>query len=69
MQKIAPNLSAVVGTATASKLMGSVGGLKNLCKLTANAILGLGSNKKADLPCLSASLPYPPPHCGLPGRP
>jgi len=26
--------------------MGSVGGLTNLCKLTANAILGLGSNKK-----------------------
>jgi len=46
MQNIAPNLSAVVGTATASKLMGAVGGLKNLCKLTANAILGLGSNKK-----------------------
>jgi len=47
MQQIAPNLSAVVGASVASRMMGAVGGLAYLCKLTANAILGLGSQKKA----------------------
>jgi U4/U6 small nuclear ribonucleoprotein PRP31 len=35
MQLIAPNLSAIIGTSTAAKLMGSAGGLTALCKIPA----------------------------------
>lgn len=46
MQYIAPNLSIMVGSDTAAKLMGTAGGLTQLCKMPACNILVLGSQKK-----------------------
>lgn len=46
MQYIAPNLSLMVGSDTAAKLMGIAGGLSQLCKMPACNILVLGSQKK-----------------------
>ncbi|VDP22964.1 unnamed protein product [Soboliphyme baturini] len=47
MHFIAPNLSAIVGAATAAKLMGVAGGLTQLSKMPACNILVLGSQKRA----------------------
>lgn len=46
MSFIAPNLSAIVGTSTAAKLMGVAGGLTNLSKMPACNMLVLGAQKK-----------------------
>lgn len=45
MAYVAPNLSAIVGSATAAKLMGVAGGLSQLCKMPACNILVLGAQK------------------------
>lgn len=45
MTYVAPNLSAIVGSAVAAKLMGVAGGLTQLCKMPACNILVLGSQK------------------------
>ncbi|CAN6246238.1 unnamed protein product [Urochloa humidicola] len=46
MGYIAPNLAAVVGSAVASKLMGTAGGLGALAKMPACNVLILGAKKK-----------------------
>uniref|UniRef100_T1ISX8 U4/U6 small nuclear ribonucleoprotein Prp31 n=1 Tax=Strigamia maritima TaxID=126957 RepID=T1ISX8_STRMM len=46
MSFIAPNLSAILGSSTAAKLMGVAGGLTNLSKMPACNILVLGSQRK-----------------------
>ncbi|CAN6280102.1 unnamed protein product [Urochloa humidicola] len=46
MGYIAPNLAAVVGSAVASKLMGTAGGLGALAKMPACNVLLLGTKKK-----------------------
>ncbi|CAL5054552.1 unnamed protein product [Urochloa decumbens] len=46
MGYIAPNLAAVVGSAVASKLMGTAGGLGALAKMPACNVLLLGAKKK-----------------------
>lgn len=48
MMYIAPNLSAVVGTATAAKLLGAAGGLEALCKIPACNLASLGASKVAN---------------------
>jgi len=47
MAFIAPNLSAIVGSNIAAKLLGAAGGLTNLSKMPANNISLLGQLKKA----------------------
>lgn len=47
MTFIAPNLSAVVGTTTAAKLLGASGGLNTLSKIPACNLTSLGSSKVA----------------------
>ena len=44
MAFIAPNLSAIVGSNIAAKLMGAAGGLTKLSKMPANNISLLGNN-------------------------
>ncbi|KAN0063123.1 U4/U6-U5 snRNP complex subunit prp31 [Thecaphora frezii] len=46
MTFIAPNLSAVVGTRTATKLLGAAGGLEGLSKIPACNLHLLGANRK-----------------------
>lgn len=46
MGNIAPNLSAIVGSAVASKLMGTAGGLSALAKMPACNVQLLGAKKK-----------------------
>lgn len=46
MERIAPNLSAVVGTEIAAKLMGTAGGLSALAKMPACNVQVLGAKKK-----------------------
>uniref|UniRef100_A0A0A9H583 Nop domain-containing protein n=1 Tax=Arundo donax TaxID=35708 RepID=A0A0A9H583_ARUDO len=46
MGYIAPNLAAIVGSAVASKLMGTAGGLGALAKMPACNVLLLGAKKK-----------------------
>lgn len=46
MSSIAPNLSAIVGAATAAKLMGIAGGLTRLSKMPSCNVQVLGSQKK-----------------------
>ncbi|CAL9222647.1 unnamed protein product [Arabidopsis halleri] len=46
MGSIAPNLSAIVGSAVAAKLMGTAGGLSALANMPACNVLVLGHNKK-----------------------
>ncbi|KAL3654078.1 U4/U6-U5 snRNP complex subunit prp31 [Castilleja foliolosa] len=46
MGYIAPNLSAIVGSAVAAKLMGTVGGLTSLAKMPACNVQLLGAKKK-----------------------
>ncbi|GKB99889.1 U4/U6 small nuclear ribonucleoprotein Prp31 [Tanacetum coccineum] len=47
MGYIAPNLSAIVGSAVAAKLMGTAGGLASLAKMPACNVQLLGAKKKA----------------------
>lgn len=47
MKHIAPNLSALVGTQCASKLMGAAGGIDVLSRMPACNIQVMGSQKKA----------------------
>jgi U4/U6 small nuclear ribonucleoprotein PRP31 len=46
MSLISPNLSAIVGSTVAAKLMGVAGGLTNLSKMPACNILVLGAQRK-----------------------
>lgn len=46
MLNFAPNLSAIVGTSVAAKLVGSVGGLSALARLPDSTVKCLGSKKK-----------------------
>ncbi|KAJ9080775.1 U4/U6-U5 snRNP complex subunit prp31 [Entomophthora muscae] len=48
MTFIAPNLSAVVGTTTAAKLLGAAGGLDALSKIPACNLMALGASKLAN---------------------
>lgn len=43
MKYVSPNLSALVGTQCASKLMGAAGGIDNLSKMPACNIQVMGS--------------------------
>lgn len=43
---IAPNLSAVLGTTIAAKLVGAAGGLATLARTPANTIMGMGAKKR-----------------------
>ncbi|KAF9954558.1 U4/U6-U5 snRNP complex subunit prp31 [Mortierella alpina] len=52
---IAPNVSAIIGTATAAKLMGQAGGLTALSKIPACNILLLGKNKMMNSALSAAS--------------
>ncbi|RKP09298.1 hypothetical protein THASP1DRAFT_14459 [Thamnocephalis sphaerospora] len=47
MQLIAPNLSAIIGTSTAAKMMGAAGGLTALSKIPACNVQVLGASAKA----------------------
>lgn len=47
MHRIAPNLSEVVGTEIAAKLMGVAGGLINLAKMPACNVQVLGAKRKS----------------------
>ena len=47
MSVVAPNLSALVDTGVAAKMMAAAGGLEPLSKLHANMIGRLGSKKRA----------------------
>jgi len=46
MSFIAPNLSVIVGSSTAAKLMGIAGGLTSLSKIPACNLLVLGAQKR-----------------------
>ncbi|XP_022105100.1 U4/U6 small nuclear ribonucleoprotein Prp31-like isoform X1 [Acanthaster planci] len=46
MSFIAPNLSVIVGSSTAAKIMGAAGGLTNLSKMPSCNILVLGAQRK-----------------------
>ncbi|CAG8647296.1 17579_t:CDS:10 [Acaulospora morrowiae] len=46
MTLIAPNLSAIVGSTTAAKLLGQAGGLSALCKMPACNVMLIGFQKK-----------------------
>lgn len=63
MQVIAPNLSALIGSTVAAKLMGISGGLQALSQMPINTLLGLGKNKKQTLAGFSSSTINP--HRGL----
>ncbi|KAG0209434.1 U4/U6 small nuclear ribonucleoprotein Prp31 [Mortierella sp. GBA30] len=52
---IAPNISAIIGTATAAKLMGQAGGLTALSKIPACNILLLGKDKSSNSALSAAS--------------
>ncbi|KAI7821577.1 Nop domain-containing protein [Gamsiella multidivaricata] len=52
---IAPNLSAIIGTATAAKMMGQAGGLTALSKLPACNIMVLGKDKNLNSALSAAS--------------
>eukprot|EP01062_Namystynia_karyoxenos_P059346 TRINITY_DN50780_c0_g1_i1.p1 TRINITY_DN50780_c0_g1~~TRINITY_DN50780_c0_g1_i1.p1 ORF type:complete len:507 (+),score=197.40 TRINITY_DN50780_c0_g1_i1:117-1523(+) len=46
MNHLAPNVSAIVGTAVAAQIIGIVGGLDNLIKLPADQVMTLGRTKR-----------------------
>ncbi|KAH9998387.1 hypothetical protein BJV77DRAFT_1058779 [Russula vinacea] len=46
MNVLAPNLSAIIGTTTAAKLLGVAGGLSGLAKMPADIVYLLGAQKK-----------------------
>jgi U4/U6 small nuclear ribonucleoprotein PRP31 len=56
MNFIAPNLTAIVGSGTAAKMMGIAGGLTALSKIPACNILVLGAEKKANTGLSSISM-------------
>ena len=59
MMYIAPNLSFLIGSSTAAKLIGSAGGLIALSKMPANHVALLGQKKTALAGCSKAStLPH-----------
>jgi U4/U6 small nuclear ribonucleoprotein PRP31 len=49
MTIIAPNLSHVVGSATAAQLLSAAGGLKEFCKIPGCNVQALGNNRKIAL--------------------
>ena len=55
MGLVAPNITAIIGSATAAKLMGHSGGLKALSKIPACNIIVLGAQKKTSLGLSSIS--------------
>lgn len=61
MNLIAPNVSAVVGTAVASQLIGTAGGLLALSRIPSCNVQVLGQNRKALVGLSSASIN---PHAG-----
>ncbi|RKP39105.1 hypothetical protein BJ085DRAFT_6738, partial [Dimargaris cristalligena] len=46
LNAIAPNLSAVIGTVTAAKLLAMTGGLAGLCRLPASTVMVLGTRQQ-----------------------
>jgi U4/U6 small nuclear ribonucleoprotein PRP31 len=46
MSAVAPNLSALVGTQCAAKIMAAAGGLAQLSKMAANVVMAIGSKKQ-----------------------
>lgn len=62
MSFIAPNLSCIVGTSTAAKLMGVAGGLTNLAKMPASNVLLIGKQKKTMIGMAQTSML---PHTGF----
>merc|ERR1711937_1051546 len=46
MLRVCPNLTAIIGSEVAAKLLGSAGGLPALSKMTSNTIMSLGASKK-----------------------
>ncbi|OWA53315.1 U4/U6 small nuclear ribonucleoprotein Prp31 [Hypsibius exemplaris] len=62
MSFISPNLSAIVGSSIAAKLMGIAGGLRNLSNIPASNIMLIGQQKK-DLAGFSNATSIP--HTGL----
>ncbi|KAI9279569.1 hypothetical protein BY458DRAFT_584703 [Sporodiniella umbellata] len=56
MSVIAPNLSHVVGTSTAAKLLTAAGGLVAFCKIPACNVQVLGNNKKTNIGFSSAHM-------------
>lgn len=49
MNLFAPNLTTIVGSSTAAKLMGSAGGLTNLARMPSCNVLMVGKEKKSQL--------------------
>jgi U4/U6 small nuclear ribonucleoprotein PRP31 len=62
MNFMAPNLTIILGSSTAAKLMGVAGGLTNLSKIPACNIMVLGNNKKTHLGLSSVMMQK---HAGL----
>ncbi|KAI9245864.1 hypothetical protein BDA99DRAFT_527653 [Phascolomyces articulosus] len=56
MAMVAPNLSNVVGSSTAAKLLTAAGGLAAFCKIPSSNVQVLGNNKKANTGFSSASM-------------
>lgn len=61
MNIFVPNLSAIVGSSTAAKLMGSAGGLTNLARMPSCNVLMVGKEKKSQLGMSQSSIK---PHTG-----
>uniref|UniRef100_A0A2P2HWN6 U4/U6 small nuclear ribonucleoprotein Prp31 n=1 Tax=Hirondellea gigas TaxID=1518452 RepID=A0A2P2HWN6_9CRUS len=61
MNLFVPNLTAVVGSTTAAKLLGSAGGLTNLSKMPSCNVLVVGKEKKSQLGLSQTSIK---PHTG-----
>ncbi|CAG8709884.1 15255_t:CDS:2, partial [Cetraspora pellucida] len=57
MSLIAPNLSAIVGSTTAAKMLGQAGGLMALCKMPACNVMLIGVQKKMSTGFSNASTP------------
>lgn len=53
MHMVAPNVTALVGSATAAKMMSLAGGLVNLSRMSPATLETLGSNRKALGTCLT----------------
>ena len=56
MALVAPNMSNVVGSSTAAKLLTAAGGLSAFCKIPACNVQVLGNNKKTNTGFSSASM-------------
>ncbi|KAF0540266.1 Nop domain-containing protein [Gigaspora margarita] len=57
MTLIAPNLSAIVGSTTAAKMLGQAGGLMALCKMPACNVMLIGVQKKTSTGFSNATTP------------